>query len=792
MSLHLRIVWLLVCSSTLMPVLCTQPSKSNETAKPAEKLPGTKLLKAEGDIADQMVAGMHKFLDRQTQKTAEERHDRWAKELASSETRDEFLNEKRSQLVAMLGVHGYFDPQTQRLHPQAKVPRRATRTVLEENWRGYRIELLRIPTLLHPQSKIDMPLVHTDAVYINRLDKAALLRAVFVPDFFDRDYRDATFGANGQHTRAMTPFRLADQGYHVLVPLLTSYFGATLEHHRIHSPRELIYRSSFELGKHPIGYDVDKLLTCSGWLKANIGCRAPTVNYFGFGTGGHLAMCAAALDSRGNLGYLAHHFDQREQLWQEPIDRNVFGFLQEFGDAELICLAGPGAVIIDTTDGRNYTLGSQAQQLKRACDPETRTAEFQRLRELAKVVDPKWAESLRNFPEDNDAEMQKYRNTFFSDSVDKTDQGNLSRGPSSTAAWQRQIETVLEKQPFNAELIANNEAILAESPYVRKQRFWDKLDTSSVTAFEKSVAPFREEFRDEVIGRFDIEPLPFDARTRLIYDKEKWTGYEVMLDVFPDVFAYGILCVPKDLARDGSERRPVVVCQHGLEGRPADCIVGDHRAYHNFAARLCERGFVVFCPQNPYIGGHKFRTLQRKANPIGKTLFSIITPQHQQICDWLQTQPFVDGERIGFYGLSYGGKTAMRVPPLVDDYKCVICSADFNDWVWKCASTRSPYSYVFTGEYEIWEWDLAHRFNYAEMAALIAPRPFMVERGHFDGVAPDERVASEFAKVRLLYQGRLKLPADKCQIEWFDGPHTINGKGTFAFLHHHLNWPEPE
>ncbi len=30
------------------------------------------------------------------------------------------------------------------------------------------------------------------------------------------------------------------------------------------------------------------------------------------------------------------------------------------------------------------------------------------------------------------------------------------------------------------------------------------------------------------------------------------------------------------------------------------------------------------------------------------------------------------------------------------------------------------------------------------MAALIAPRPFMVERGHFDGVAPDEAVGYEF------------------------------------------------
>ncbi len=133
----------------------------------------------------------------------------------------------------------------------------------------------------------------------------------------------------------------------------------------------------------------------------------------------------------------------------------------------------------------------------------------------------------------------------------------------------------------------------------------------------------------------------------------------------------------------------------------------------------------------------------------------------------------------------------MRLPALLPQYCLSICSADFNDWVWKNASSRSPYSYVGTGEYEIFEFNLGHTFNYAEMAALIAPRPFMVERGHFDGVAPDDRVAKEFAKVRFLYAARLGLP-ERCEIEFFAGPHTIHGQASFAFLHRHLRWPAPD
>jgi hypothetical protein len=32
--------------------------------------------------------------------------------------------------------------------------------------------------------------------------------------------------------------------------------------------------------------------------------------------------------------------------------------------------------------------------------------------------------------------------------------------------------------------------------------------------------------------------------------------------------------------------------------------------------------------------------------------------------------------------------------------------------------------------------------------------------------------------------------ADRTEIEFFNGPHSINGQGTFQFLRNHLNWPD--
>ena len=283
--------------------------------------------------------------------------------------------------------------------------------------------------------------------------------------------------------------------------------------------------------------------------------------------------------------------------------------------------------------------------------------------------------------------------------------------------------------------------------------------------------------------------VPANARSRLIFDEPKYRGYEVVLDVWPGVFAYGILLVPKNI--QPGERRPVVVCQHGLEGRPTDVADPkvDNQYYHRYAVRLAEEGFVTFAPQNPYIGQDRFRMIQRRGHPLKLALFSFILGQHQRILEWLAAQPFVDAQRIGFYGLSYGGKTAVRVPPLLPQYALSICSADFNEWVWKNTSIDAKYSYLLTGEYDMIEFDFANVVNYSDLGNLMAPRPFMVERGHHDGVAPDEWVAYEFAHTRRFYATRMNLP-DRAEIEFFNGPHTINGDGTFKFLRRHLKWPQ--
>jgi hypothetical protein len=289
---------------------------------------------------------------------------------------------------------------------------------------------------------------------------------------------------------------------------------------------------------------------------------------------------------------------------------------------------------------------------------------------------------------------------------------------------------------------------------------------------------YRDYFKRQVIGWFDDTPLPPNARMRKVYDREKWTGYEVLLDVFPDLFAWGILLVPKGIAP--GERRPVVVCQHGRNGLPKEVVEGDDHYYHAFAARLADEGFVTFAPHNLYRGEDRYRILSRKANQLGASLFSFILAQHAQILRWLGTLEYVDAKRIGFYGLSYGGETAMRVPAVLEGYALSICSGDFNSWTEKVASTDQRFSFMYTIEWEMPYFNMGNTFDYAEMAYLIFPRPFMVERGHDDRVSRDEWVAHEYAKVRWLYS-EFGM-GDRTEIEYFNGGHTIHGVKSFELL----------
>lgn len=725
------------------------------------------------DFADKMVRGIDRFLDQELAASIQKRSQKWKLDTTSPVAFSKSVEANRERLKYLLGA-----VEVRPKNPQMEYISGPAQSARVGQGPGFEIFAVR----WHAFAKVDAEGLLLVPTGIPKADVVAL------PDA-DQSPEQIAGLAQGLQADLQYARRLAAQGCRVLVPVLINRsddFSGIPGIRMTNQPhREWIYRQAFEMGRHIIGYEVLKTIAAVDWL-INTQQHSRPVGLIGYAEGGLIAFHSGALDPRIAATCVAGYFSSREDVWREPIYRNVWKQLTEFGDAEIANLYPPRKLVINQLPPPSIAGPPPARSGRSGAAPGfigalSVTQEWARLLPLRQAFPASF--HLTQISDVRSLDLSTFYHQLTGQSFQFESCTLIEQiGPPSNPEirLKRQVEQLAE----------HTQVLMRQSQAFRENTFWNKLDRISLENYQSSVEPFRQQFEKEVIGKIDLPLSSPKARARKLYEQTNYIAWEVELDVFaPDVIAYGWLLIPKGIKP--GERRPVIVCQHGLDGRPSDVADPrlDHQAYHRFACQLAERGFVVFAPQNPYIFGDRFRMLQRKANPLGLSLFSFIIAQHRQITDWLAGLSFVDPGRIGFYGLSYGGKTAMRVPSLVPRYCLSICSADFNEWIWKNASIDNKYSYMTTNEWEMVEYNLGHTFNYAEMAAMIAPRPFMVERGHKDGVGSDEQVAYEYAKVRRLY-AELKIP-DRTTIEFFDGPHTIHGGGTFRFLHQHLKWPEP-
>lgn len=752
-------------------------------------LPDTDKLSSTGEIWREMVMAIDRHIEKETAAAVEHRNRTWPKEVSQ-------LEEKRRLLRRLLGLKDERDVP----HLEIKADMRAAgdRTgsfspehagcvgtgpgfrafaVRWDVFRGVRGDGL----LLVPEGEC-----RAGIVALPDCDQTPEMLSGLIP---------------GIPRQCQFARRLAQRGCLVIIPTLidrgNDFSGLPGVQSIRHPHREVLWRAAYQMGRTLAAYEVQKVLAAIDWLDDWLDANAQVkdrIGVAGYGEGGMVAFFAAALDTRIETAAVSGYFQPREDMWQEPIYRNIWRFLRQYGDAELAALVYPRTLIIEAGEYPEVSHTGEAEKREGIApgvltrpEPEEIKREFERARSLVEksTSSGPGADAIELIEVDKSCfgtpEMLRlFLSKFGIDQFDASDSGSE---PATAPQLREAAKSRMRDQYL--QILKDTQHLMRESEFTRRQ-FWKKADVTSEKTFSKTAAWYKDYLWDEIIGRLPPSDGPANPKSRQIYDTETCRGFEVMLDVYDGVFAYGILTVPKNM--QNGEKRPVVVCQHGLEGRPQDVANPDveEDPYNRFAYKLAELGFVTFAPQNPYIGENMFRQVLRRGQPVGLTLFSFIVRQHEKILDWLAGLPIVDSERMAFYGLSYGGKTAMRVPPLLDRYCLSICSADYNEWIWKNVWIRHHWCYLYSSEYDMPEFDLGNTFNYAELSRLIFPRPFMVERGHDDGVAPDEWVAYEFAKTRIFY---VKMGmGDRTEIEFFDGPHTINGVGTYNFLQKHLNF----
>lgn len=748
-------------------------------AEPPPTLPGTALLTRTGDLSAQMHQAALRDMDQRIADAPATRSTHWHRDLTSPEAYTRSIAPNREHLRRILGLGDQRLPVSMERFGDDLAPALVAQTS------SFEIHQVRWPVL--------SGITGEGLLLTPRQPSKGFI--VALPDADETPEQSAglapVFPAEQQNAR-----RFAENGFTVLVPTLVDRSSSAAGDPSIlmttQSNREWIHRQAFHMGRTLIGYELQKIMAGIDWAeKMGLG----PVGVTGYGEGGLLAFYAAAVDPRIRATHVSGYFKSRQDTWSEPLYRDLWGLLQEFGDAEIASLIAPRGLVISYRPEPTLPSTSLPPGQKSIAAPGTLTtppfAEVQR--EFARIgtLVPETLQPRQLVNGEGPAAFAAFARLLGVDSpmalstaLPKDMRQHFEPAP-------RQIRQVHELNAAIQLLVRNSDRTrdafflhqvvpeFASIPWNYQLRFPEK----SPNTFVGPARPWKQKFWDEILGRISDPLPPLNPQTRLAYDRPKWTGYEVTLDVGREGFAWGILLLPKDLKP--GERRPVVVCQHGRHGLPAEVIESDKPAYQNFAARLADEGFIVLAPHNLYQKEETYRLLARKGHTVKATHWSVMLQHHQQWLSWLASLPQVDPQRIGFYGLSFGGESAMRLPPLLDGYALSICSGDFNDWTRKVASTHDRKSFMYSDEWEIACFGMGETFSYAELSYLIFPRPFMVERGHHDGVALDSWVASEYAKTRWFYD-QFGL-GDRTSIEFFNGGHAINGQGTFTFLRQHLH-----
>ena len=237
----------------------------------------------------------------------------------------------------------------------------------------------------------------------------------------------------------------------------------------------------------------------------------------------------------------------------------------------------------------------------------------------------------------------------------------------------------------------------------------------------------------EVTGRVKAEG---HTRVRAVLDTEAGVRMPMYI-LIPDGMAPG-------------ERRPCVIAPHGHGAGGKESVAGVRGraaiaeqidlSHGDYGRQLVREGYVVFCPDARGSGERREEREQGDADEkaltsscsalnfaaisLGRSLAGMWTWDLMRLIDYIGTLDYCDAGQIACVGFSGGGLQTLWLAALDDRVGCTVISGyfhSFRDALLKtnfCGCNFVPHL-----------WETA---ELGDMAALIAPRPLLVESGSRD------------------------------------------------------------
>lgn len=221
------------------------------------------------------------------------------------------------------------------------------------------------------------------------------------------------------------------------------------------------------------------------------------------------------------------------------------------------------------------------------------------------------------------------------------------------------------------------------------------------------------------------------------------------------------LLVPDSAASSAGAPAPAVIACHPThpDGKHAiTTAAGEGR--RPYGLELARRGYVVIAPdclsagERVYDGHKAYRTAPFYREYPESTIVARNISDHQSALNTLCELPFVDADRIGAIGHSLGGYNAYFLAGLDDRVQAVVSSCGFSPFRHDPRPERWGQRDWYTHLPAITDERARGQvpFDFGQIAALVAPRPFFNYFGQTDAIFPHwQAIGEALQSVRQLY-----------------------------------------
>lgn len=319
---------------------------------------------------------------------------------------------------------------------------------------------------------------------------------------------------------------------------------------------------------------------------------------------------------------------------------------------------------------------------------------------------------------------------------------------------------------------------------------------SQFTAWKKKTLP-------AVLATVGQRPSSTPANPKLLVQwqedgiiKERW-----LIHTQPDLAAHLLLFYPAGLKQ--GQKRPAIFCAHG-HGVGQDAVMGIQMQgdrteasairQNAYGLVMAQKGFITYSidwlgfgkrdgSSKPYeVAKYGKRDPCNVhflcATMLGTTPMAINLQDARAATDFVVGRSYVDGQRLGVMGFSYGGTMATWLALDDERYKAanIICYAGpFYDIGFDtyniCGSQITP--------------GLFRLVDTFDLQGLIAPKPLLVELGITDGCfSIDHTLQGHYQKLKNIYQ--VAGAADHLRLDLSAGGHGWAGNYSEAFFRQHL------